>query len=185
MKRIVLVFGLISGVMLSVMMATSMFFIDQIGDKGYVVGYTTMVVSFLMVYFGIRSYRDDVLGGVISFGRAFQAGILIALIASLCYVGTWELMFFKGPDGFGAKITAHMIEMSKKPGATQAENDAKVAEAKKFMVLYQNPFINAAMTFIEPFPVGLVITLVCAGILKRKTPSVRSTASSSVVHSGV
>jgi hypothetical protein len=185
MKRIVWTFGLISGGMLSVMMATSMFFIDQIGDKGYVVGYTTMVVGFLMVYFGIRSYRDDVLGGTISFGKAFQAGILITLIASLCYVGTWEIMFFKGPDGFGAKITAHMVEMSKKPGATQQQNDARVAETKKFMERYRNPFFNAAMTFIEPFPVGLVITLVCAGVLKRKTPKVHSTVGNTVVHSGV
>jgi Protein of unknown function (DUF4199) len=168
MKRNVWTFGLISGGMLSVMMAVSMFFIDQIGDKGEVIGYTTMVVAFLMVYFGIRSYRDNVLGGMISFGKAFQAGILITVIACLCYVGTWELMYFQGPNDFGAKFSAKMIEGAKKSGDTPQQGDAKIAKMKKFVELYQNPLVNSAMTFVEPFPVGLVITLVCAGILKRK-----------------
>jgi Protein of unknown function (DUF4199) len=185
MKRIVWTFGLISGGVLSVLMLVSMFFIDQIGDKGEILGYTTMVVAFLMVYFGIRSYRDDALGGVISFGKAFQAGILITVIACVCYVGTWEILFFKGPNDFGVKFSAKMIEKAKEPSATQQQTDAKIAQMKKFMALYQNPFINSAMTFIEPFPVGLAITLVCAGILKRRTRIVRSSASSSVVHSGV
>ena len=64
MKRIVLTFGLIAGAILSVMMVVSMRFIDQIGfDKGEIIGYTTMVLAFLMVYFGVRSYRDDVRRG--------------------------------------------------------------------------------------------------------------------------
>jgi hypothetical protein len=122
---------------------------------------------------------------MISFGKAFQAGILITVIACLCYVGTWELLYFHGPNDFGGKFSAKMIEGARKPGATPQEADAKVAQMKKFVALYQNPFVNSALTFIEPFPVGLVITLVCAGILKRRTPIVRSSASSSVVHSGV
>jgi hypothetical protein len=109
-----------------------------------------------------------VLGCSIGFGRAFQVGILITLIASVCYVATWEVLFFKGPSNFGEKYSAAMIEKAKTPGATQQQIDAKVAEARKFQELYRNPFINAAITLVEPFPVGLVITLVCAGILSRK-----------------
>ncbi|MEO5814293.1 MAG: DUF4199 domain-containing protein [Gemmatimonadaceae bacterium] len=167
MKRIVWTFGLISGAVLAVMMVITMSFIGHIGDKGLIIGYTTMVVSFLMVFVGIKTYRDNVLGGLIGFGKAFQVGILIAVIGSMCYVATWEVMFY-GSD-VGEKVLAQMVEQEKTRSASQQENDAKVAEMKKFQERYRsNPLFNAALTFIEVFPVALVITLVSAGVLKRK-----------------
>src|SRR4051794_9724156 len=94
MKRIVWTFGLIAGAVLSVMMLLTVPFMDRIGnDHGEVIGYTTMVVAFLMVYFGIRTYRDSVMGGTIRFGQAFKVGILITLIACVCYVVTWEVLY--------------------------------------------------------------------------------------------
>ena len=68
MKKTVLTFGLISGALLSMMMLATLPFLDRIGfDKGEVIGYTTMVLSFLFVYFGIKSYRDNVGGGTVGF----------------------------------------------------------------------------------------------------------------------
>ena len=73
MKRIVLTFGLISGVLLSAMMVGMMPFIDQIGmDRGMVIGYTTMVLAFLLVFFGIRTYRETVGDGRISLPLALD-----------------------------------------------------------------------------------------------------------------
>ena len=87
MKKVVLTFGLISGVMISVLMGGSLLLAHRIGSgHSMVLGYTIMVASFLLIYFGIRSYRDNTLGGRISFGRAFACGILIALITCVCYV---------------------------------------------------------------------------------------------------
>ena len=84
MKKIVLTFGLISGALLSAMMVAMIPFIDQIGmDHGMVIGYTTMVLAFLLVFFGIRSYRETVGDGPISFGRALSVGLLIMAIAVL------------------------------------------------------------------------------------------------------
>ena len=89
MRRIVLTFGLIAGLMLSAMLVITMQFQDRIGyDQGATIGYTTMVLAFLMVYFGVRSYRDNVAGGAIAFGRAFKVGALISLVATVCYVAT-------------------------------------------------------------------------------------------------
>ena len=99
MKRIVLTFGLISGAVLSLMMGISMAFIGHIGNKGMIIGYTTMVISFLMVFVGIKTYRDNVLGGSIGFAKAFQVGILIAGIGSMCYVATWEVLFYGSTVG--------------------------------------------------------------------------------------
>src|SRR4051812_11193280 len=96
MKKIVFTFGLIAGAVLSGMMLLTLPFQDKIGfDRGAVIGYTTMVLAFLLIFFGVRSYRDTVGAGSISFGRAFSVGALIAFIASACYVATWEFIYFK------------------------------------------------------------------------------------------
>ena len=85
MKKTIWTFGLISGGILSIMMAATIPFIDRIGfGAGEVLGYTTMVAAFLLVFFGIRSYRDNVLGGTIGFRRAFVVGTLITCIAGNC-----------------------------------------------------------------------------------------------------
>lgn len=169
MKKTVWTFGLISGAILSVMMVATIPFEDRIGyDRGEIVGYTTMVLSFLLVFFGIRSYRDNVAGGSVGLGRAFVVGTLITVISSVCYVATWEVIYFKLSPGFSEKYQAHMVEKAKASGQSQAAIDKRVAEMQKFAEMYKNPLINSAMTFVEPLPVGLVIALISAGILSRK-----------------
>src|SRR6185295_8603200 len=117
MKRIVLTFGLIAGAILSAMMAITMPFHDKIGpNNGMVIGYTTMVLAFLLVFFGIRSYRDTAGAGQISFGRALGVGLLIMLIASACYVVTWEIIYFNFLPDFGEKYAAHAVERLRNSG---------------------------------------------------------------------
>lgn len=172
MKKTVWTFGLITGGILSAMMLLTMPFMDRIGfDRGEVIGYTTMVLAFLLVFFGIRSYRDEVAGGTIGFGRALAVGVLIVVVASLCYVATWELIYFKLAPGFVDKYQAYMVEQARASGASAAEIQQKIAEMQRFAKLYQNPAINAAITFLEPLPVGLVLALVSAGVLSRKRRS--------------
>jgi hypothetical protein len=169
MKKTVWTFGLIAGAMLSAMMLLTMPFMDRIGfDRGEIIGYTTMVLAFLMVFFGVRSYRDNVAGGAIGFGRALAVGALIVLVASACYVITWELIYFELVPGFAARYQAYMVEQMRASGAPPAEVQAQLAQMQRFMKLYQNPLINAAITFLEPLPVGLVMALVSAGILGRR-----------------
>ena len=127
-----------------------------------------MVVAFLMVFVGIKSYRDNVKGGTISFWKAFQVGILITVIASACYVATWEVVYYKFVPDFGDKYAAHTIDKARSSGATEQQIAAQTAEMEKFKQMYKNPLFNVAMTFIEPFPVGFVITLLCAGFLCRR-----------------
>jgi hypothetical protein len=169
MKKTVLTFGLLAGAILSAMMLITMPLIDTIGyDQGMVIGYTTMVVAFLLVFFGIRSYRDNVGGGRIRFGRALAVGALIVVVSSLCYVGTWELIYYKLSPDMSQRIRAAGIEQARAKGGTPAEVEARIAEARRFWDMYQNPAVNAAFTLIEPLPVGLVIALVSAGVLSRK-----------------
>jgi len=170
MKKTVLTFGLISGAISSLMMAATVPFMDKIGHGagGYIVGYTGIVLSFLLVYFGIRSYRDKVGNGQITFGKAFAVGICITLISCIFYVVTWEIIYFNFMHDFMDKYGAHVIEKLKASGASAAAVQAKVQEMQKFKEMYENPLFNAAMTFIEPFPIGLAITLISAGVLRKK-----------------
>src|SRR5205085_7720160 len=170
MKRTVLTFGLVSGAVISVMMLLTIPFHDAIGFGigGLIVGYTTMVLAFLLIYFGVRSYRDNVAGGTVRFGRAFAVGALIGLVSSMCYVATWEVVYFNFMPDFMDKYNAHIIAKARASG----ENDAKIAkreeEMAKFAERYKNPAFNAAVTLAEPLPVALLIALITAGVLSRR-----------------
>lgn len=172
MKKTVLTFGLISGVMISVLMDGSLLLANRIGSghNSMVLSYTMMVASFLLIYFGIRSYRDNTLGGQISFGRAFACGILIALITTVCYVAAWEILYFNFMPHFMDSYFAAQIHRIQSAGLDPSTTAAQVAAIERSQQLYQNPFVNMAYTFIEPLPVGLIITLISAAVLRRKAP---------------
>jgi hypothetical protein len=169
MRKIVLTFGLISGAILSAMMLLTLPFQDQFGfENGAIIGYTTMVAAFLMVFFGVKSYRDNVAGGKVTFGRAFKVGLLITAVASVCYVATWEVIYYQLSPDFGEKFAAHAIEKAKKSGATDAQIAAQTKQMTEFKEAYKNPLVNIAYTMLEPLPVGILITLVTAVALSRK-----------------
>ena len=169
MRKIVLTFGLISGAILSAMMLITVPFQDQIGfDKGAIIGYTTMVLAFLMVFFGVKSYRDNVAGGKVTFGRAFTVGLLITAVASICYVATWEVIYYELAPDFGDKYAAHAIEKAKISGATDAQIAEQTKQMAQFKEMYKNPLVNIAYTMLEPLPVGILFTLVTAVVLSRK-----------------
>jgi hypothetical protein len=169
MKRIVLIFGLIAGGILSVMMMITMPFHDQFGwETGAIIGYTTMVLAFLMIFVGTRSYRDNVAGGKIGFGRAFAVGILITAVASACYVATWEVLYYNFLPDFADKYAQAEVKRVTASGGTQAQIEATVKKMADFKVMYDKPLYNVSLTFLEPLPVGLLITLITAGVLSRK-----------------
>src|ERR1700732_3299988 len=121
MKKTVLTFGLISGVLSSLMMVATVPFLHKIGlNKGLVIGYTAIVLSFLLVFFGIRSYRDNAGNGQITFSKAFAVVIAITLISCIFYVVTWEVLYFNFLPDFMDKYDAHMIEKVKASGAGPA-----------------------------------------------------------------
>jgi hypothetical protein len=172
MKKTVLTFGLISGLMISVLMGGSLLLADKIGSgHSMVLGYTIMVASFLFVYFGIRSYRDNVLGGQISLGRAFACGILITLVTTAFYVAMWEVLYFNFMPHFMDSYFAAQIHKVQSAGLDSATTAAQVAAIQHSQQLYQNPLVNIAYTVLEPLPVGLIITLISALLLRRKASS--------------
>jgi hypothetical protein len=151
-------------------MGGSLIIADKIGSgHSMTLGYTIMLASFLLIYFGIRSYRDNVAGGTITFGKAFQVGILISLISCVFYVVTWLVIYYNFMPDFMDKYAASMIAKAKAGGQSDAAIQKLTAEMAKYKEWYKNPLLVAAMTFMEPFPVGLIITLVSSAILRRKS----------------
>jgi len=173
MKKIVLTFGIISGLILAAMMITSLTFFHKVSeDKSLIIGYTTMVLAGLPIFFGVRSYRENVNGGKLTFVRAFAVGLLISLISCCFYVGTWEVTYYKFMPDFAEKYAAQMVERAKASGASQQKIDQTTRQAEQFARNYHNPAYNIGMTFLEVFPVFLAITLLSAGILRKKTAAV-------------
>jgi hypothetical protein len=137
-------------------------------DNGMYVGFTTMVIAFSMVFFGIKTHRDQNLGGAISFGGALKVGALIAFVASLTYAISWEVYYNTAGSDFLEWYQTCQLEKLTKEGATEAEiTDAK-AEMATMSELYQNPIIRFGMTLTEIFPVGVLVALISAALLRRK-----------------
>jgi hypothetical protein len=103
--------------------------------------------------------------------KAFAVGISITLISCVCYVVTWEVIYYNFLPDFWDKYGAHLAEKLRASGASPAAVQARLQEVAKYKELYKNPFFNAVLTFIEPFPIGLVITLISALALRRKPQS--------------
>jgi uncharacterized protein DUF4199 len=173
MTRTVLIFGLISGLISSAMMFLTLPFMHR-GivnfSNGLIVGYTSIVLSFVVVFFAIRAYRDQN-GGTISFGRAFTVGILVTLISCVFYVASWEIIYYRIIPDFADRYSADAIARLRASGANDAAIAAKKKEMDDMKVMLSNPLKNAAATFIEPFPVGLIMTLVSAGIMRKRRGS--------------
>ena len=169
MKKIVLTFGVIAGSIVSLMMIFTLGMKDQIDfDNGMVIGYATMLAAFLLIYFGIRSYRDTVAGGTVTFGRAVVVGAMIAGIASIMYTATWQVIFFNFRPDFVEQYSAHQLDAARARGASQAELDKTAAEMATFAEQYRNPVINVAYTLLEILPLGLLVSLISAGVLSRR-----------------
>lgn len=166
MNRTVLTYGLISGLIAAVLMLAHVPFMDG-GTRSLILGYAGIGLASLLIFFGVRSYRENVGNGKISLGRGFAVGILIALISAACYVAAWEVVYFSSPS-IADHIFDKQVEELKASGAPQKKIDETAREVESFKKLYANPFVNAAFTFIEPFPVGLLMTLISAVILRRK-----------------
>jgi uncharacterized membrane protein len=171
MKRIIIIYGCIGGgIIITSMMVTMPFVTNGTLDMGNSewLGYITMTIALSMIFFGVKSYRDNQLNGAITFGEGFKVGILIALVASVIYVFWWEIyMHFFIPD-FMEQYTSKTMEATKASGVTEEELAKKLKETTEMQEMYGKFYFRVLLTFSEIFPVGLLLSLVSAALLKRK-----------------
>ena len=173
MKKNIIIYGLIAGIIVSVLMLFSVNNLSHCGGNldlttSMVIGYASILLAFSLVYVGIRNYRDKYNGGVISFGKAFKIGIMIVLIASTIYVLAWLIDYFFFIPDFMEKFSAQELDKLKASGASQIEIDKETIKMANMVKMFKNPLFNAMMTYAEILPVGLIVTLISSLILKRK-----------------
>jgi zinc transporter ZupT len=173
MKKIALIYGTISGLLMVLMFVISFYLMDQgiLKEHSELLGYATMIIVLSLIFFGIKSFRDKHNSGAITFWKGFTVGLAIASIASFFYATGWEVYYNGVPgvkENFMNKYTDSLIAKMKQEGAAQEKIDAKIKEMESMKEMYKNPFMRYGMTLAEIFPVGLVIALISAGILRKK-----------------
>ena len=171
MKKIILINGVIAGLIISGIMVLTHPLVDDGTidmDNGMFLGYTSMVLGFAMIFVAIKSYRDGVLNGVITFLQGCKIGLLVVLIASLMYAITWDIYYRVAASDFCEKYETHYLKKMEQEGASEEEITSMRADMDNFNRLYENAFIRFGLTLMEILPIGIIITLISAGILKRK-----------------
>lgn len=170
MKKIVLVYGAISGIIVSLFLVSSIGYCYATSNfQGNVwVGYTSMLLAFSLTFIGVKNFRDKQNAGVISFGKAFQIGLYISLIASTMYVLTWLIDYYFFIPDFMEKFSNQAIETAKASGESLEEIKQKAEGMKTYQEMYKTPFGVILLTYMEILPVGLVVSLISALILKKK-----------------
>ena len=174
MKNTIIKYGLIAGAISATGQLITSLYLKSSGlgsssfDNSFYLGYTLITLAMAVIYFGIKAFRDGQNEGSITFGKGLLIGLGIAAIASVCYSLMWTFVYYNLLPNFMDDYATFSIAKLKAEGASEAqllENQAQIAEFKQ---MYQSPFGVFAITLIEPLPVGLLVSLVSAFILKRK-----------------
>jgi hypothetical protein len=167
MLRVTLIYGIIGGIIVAVPMLVSMraTTAGEIPANAALYGYLSMLLAFTMVFVGVKHYRDKVLGGVIRFLPALGVGLGISAVASLFWVVGWEITLAAGFD-FGTAYTDSLARAAEARGAPAAEIERIRAETAEFLVMYAHPLFRLPITFVEMFPIGVLISLLSAALLR-------------------
>lgn len=170
MKKITIRYGLIGGLIItSLMVLTGLLFRDNYDfSLGQLIRYASMIVALSTIFFGIRTYRDEV--GQITFLQGFKIGLIITLIASVFYVATW--MIYSSTAAGAEMMDAYFIHLEEKlenSGKSRDDINAELENLRSMMERYDHPVVKIGITFLEIFPVGLIISLVSALILRTRS----------------
>jgi hypothetical protein len=166
MTNIVFLFGTIGGLIVTAGMFLGIVVLPEHGGASLWFGYLTMLLALSMIFFGVKRYRDTEGGGVIKFVPALVLGLGIAVVASVIYVMVWEVYLAATHYTFINAYTDAMVASKKAAGVTGPALDTFVAEMEKLKTNYANPLYRMPMTFMEIFPVGLLIAIISAAILR-------------------
>jgi len=171
MKKTILVFGLLAGVVVSGLMGLTVLLAKgnpSHFEWGMVVGYASMLLAFTLIFFALRDYRDRHRAGRLTFGEGLRIGLGIAVIASLCYTVTWAALYITVLPEYPREYTKYLIDKMRAEGKPDVEITAAQADLARMFADYDTWPVLLGYTFLEIFPVGLLVTLVCALVLKRK-----------------
>jgi Protein of unknown function (DUF4199) len=169
MQKIIIKYGLISGVIAAILLSASTFLIEKFGfEHSMYVGYATMMVSMSVVYFGIKAYRDEHSNGQITFGKGILIGLAIVLISCVLYSFAWLIIYYNFIPNFMEDYTADYLKKAKESGISAVELKKTMDSMAEMKEWYKNPILVFLITLLEPTPVGIPFAILFAWILKRK-----------------
>jgi hypothetical protein len=167
MSRIILIFGVAAGLIVAVPMCLLVANAEPgSAATSHFTGYLIMLLALSLVFLGVKRLRDRELGGVIRFVPALLAGLGISAVASVIYVIGWEITLAVTDFAFIDSYSNSAVEAARAKGASAAEVEAVIAKMAEFRVQYANPLFRMPVTFIEIFPVGLLVSLISAALLR-------------------
>ncbi|HUL80734.1 MAG TPA: DUF4199 domain-containing protein [Gammaproteobacteria bacterium] len=166
--RIVLVYGLLAGLIVAVPMVALMVTLtaETAPQYGAVYGYLTMIIALTAVFLGVKRYRDRVLGGAVRFVPALLVGLAISAVASVIYAIGWEVSLALSGFDLPAAYTKEMVAAARAQGASAAEIERAAEQGAAFARLYANPLYRFPITFVEIFPIGVVIAAISAALFR-------------------
>jgi len=166
MTRYALTYGAISGAIAATVLTVGIAAGTSNHTTSLWFGYLVMLVALSLIFIGVKRYRDMDCGGVIRFGRAFLLGLAIAAVAGVIYALVWESYLQLSGYDFMADYTRSILDGMRAEGATPAAIEAKATEMNAMAEAYKNPLLRIPMTFIEIFPVGFLVALISAALLR-------------------
>ena len=169
MGRIIAVYGLIAAIIVIIGWNIGMLLVPEGGAAGMVAGYLSMLVATSFVFVGVKRYRDTELGGVIRFWPAFWLGLGIASVAAIAYIFSWEVYMWKTDYAFMNEYIAGYLKDLKASGASTAEIAKQSAEMQKFARQYEQPLFRMLITLSEFAPIGLLVPMVSAALLRNSS----------------
>lgn len=175
MKKNVLIFGLILGIILvgHMLYMVNLLYTQPDLQTNDIIGYAAMIVVFSLTFFGTRNYRNKELGGFISLGKAFKTGAFIALLGSTMYVGVWLFYYYLFVPDFVDVYASHVINTCTRNGDTATVVADKTAQMKQLKEMYKSPFFVILITYAEVLPIGLVVAFISSLVLRRKTKNIQ------------
>ena len=170
MKKMVLRYGLLGGLIVGGILAISVAFglLSNHDGGSMLLGYASMLLAFSLIFVGVKSYRDKQLDGFISFGKAFKMALLTMLVTSTIYVLVWLICYYFFIPDFMEQYASSVLKRGAESGMSAADQAKEAASMQQYIEWYKNPLFVILLTYAEIVPVGVIVSLIVALILKRK-----------------
>ncbi len=156
-----LIWGAIVG-LVSVVYSVILYMLDQ--TLNTVLGYLGFIIIIAGLAIAMKSYRDNVLDGILPFGKAFGFGVLIVLISAVV-TGIYGYLLYTviDPDLMG-KVMDVQTEKMLERGLSEDQVEQALEVSKRFM----KPAFMFITGLITSLLVGVVLSLIIAAIFKKE-----------------
>jgi hypothetical protein len=153
--------GIIMG-LIGVVYSLIMYFMDLTFNKAQ--GYVILVVFVFLLYYLVRSYRNNYQHGYISYGKAVGAGAIIWLYYSVIAAVFTYILYTVIDPGLTSKQLAFTEELLLKKGTPQQAIDAAMAMQTKIL----KPVIIAPLSILMNMLYGTIVSLIVSIFLKKE-----------------